>query len=146
MVKGSPIIRISKSQYLVDLIWQTFLTYNSLVRLAERSKSHGSLPLADVITSTRLSSNHSTYWPIDALKKNRRDFTTDPSGLYATTPPQVIRTTPVSHELHLARQNQLHRWVSPWRQGHVDNALCRDFQHIRCFYCPETRVRFYGCR
>ena len=74
--------------------------------------------------STRLVSNYSTYWPIYGLKKNCMDFTIDRLNPYATTPPQVIRTLPTSHELQLARQNQLHR-CAPFVDAvtHVD-MLC----------------------
>ena len=61
--------------------------------------------------STRLASNYSTYWPIYGLKKSCTDFTIDRLDPYATTPPQVIRTVPISHQLQLAHQNQLHRCV-----------------------------------
>ena len=39
------------------------------------------------------------------------DFPIDRLYPYATTPPDVIRTVPISHQLQPARQNQLHRCV-----------------------------------
>ena len=47
-------------------------------------------------------------WPQDPLYGFYcRQFNPD-----ATTPPQVIGTVPVSRELRLARQNQLHRCIT----------------------------------
>ena len=61
--------------------------------------------------SRRLASNYSTYWPICGLKKICMDFTEDRLNPYATTPPQVIRTLPISRQQRLVPQNQLHRCV-----------------------------------
>ena len=39
------------------------VSFNSLVRLTERNKCHGRLPLVDAIMSTCLVSKYSAYWP-----------------------------------------------------------------------------------
>ena len=75
-----------------------------------------------------LASNYSTYWPIYGLNNNWMDFTIDRLNRYATTPPQVIRTIPISHQLHLARQNQTD--VFPLLMRSRGYALCYDFQCI----------------
>ena len=69
-----------------------------------------------IIMSTRLliASKNSTCSRVYGLKTSCMDFTVDRLNPYARTPPQVIRTIPISHELQLARQNQLHLLYVPF--------------------------------
>ena len=85
------------------------VSFNSLVRLAERDKWHGRLPLVDAIISICLVSKYSAYWPIYGLNTNDIDFTIGSLNPYEITPPQAIRTMTISRELQLAPENSLHR-------------------------------------
>ena len=109
-----------------------------LVHLAEQNKRHGRLPLVDAIMSTRLASNYSTYWPIYGLKSNCIDSTIDRPNPYAITPPQVIRTTPISPTT--ARQHQLHQDVLPLLMRSRGYSLCCDFQCIHGFIARRCNV------
>ena len=89
-----------------------------------------------------LASNYSTSWPIYGLNNNWMDFTIDRLNPYATPPPQVIRTIPISHQLPLTPQNQLHRCV-PFVDA-VTDMLCVVVFSIFMVLLPEGGMsRFY---
>ena len=71
------------------------------------------------------------------------DFTIDLLNPYATTPPQVIRAIPISHELQLARQNQLHHWCVPFVDGVTRICLRCDFQCIHGLNEEGGMLRFH---
>ena len=85
--------------------------FNTVVRVAEQNRWHGRRPLVDAIMSTCLLLKYSAYWPIYALNTNYIDFTIWSLNTYGITPPQAIRTMPISRELQLARQKSLRRCV-----------------------------------
>ena len=88
------------------------VSFNSLVRLTERNKCHGRLPLVDAIMSTCLVSKYSAYWPIDGLNTNHVHITIGRLNPYEITPPQAIRTMPTSRELPTRTPKSLH-WCAP---------------------------------
>ena len=96
------------------------------------------LLVRDAIMSTRLASNYSTYWPIYGLKSNCIDSTIDRPNPYAITPPQVIRTTPISPTT--ARQHQLHQDVLPLLMRSRGYSLCCDFQCIHGYVARRWNV------
>ena len=101
------------------------------------NKCHGRLPVVDAIMSRRLASMFSTYWPIYGLKKECIDFTMDRLNPDATTPPQVVRTIPISHQLQLAPQNQLHQ-CAPFVDAFAWICFVLWFSVYSWFYCPNV--------
>ena len=93
------------------VLWEAFL--KTALYSSQNKTSVTDVFLVDAIMSTRLASNYSTYGTMYGLKKNRMDFARDPqiSTRYAARYPQVIRSIPISHQLQLARQSQLHQCV-----------------------------------
>ena len=73
----------------------------------KRARGHGRLPLVDAIISRRLAIVDVCY----CLNKSCMVVINDRLNPYAATPPQVIRTMPLSHLLQLARQKQIRRHV-----------------------------------
>ena len=116
-----------------------------LVHLAEQNKRHGRLPLVDAIMSTRLASNYSTYWPIYGLRKNCMDFTIHRLNPYATTPPQAIRTIPISHQLtnYSSHAKASFTDAFPLLMRSLTYALCCSFQCIHVFVARRWTLRFF---
>ena len=90
-----------------------------------------------------LASKYSTFWLTYGLKKNCMDFTIDRLNPYPTTPLQIIRTIPISHQLQLARQNQLRRCI-PFVNTVTWICFLLWFSVYPWFYCQKVEFWCYA--